>query len=844
MITRTSRSTFALSTLVAACVASVLHAVPVRAESQTMEAREVQFSVPRQSAASGILEFARQADIQILVSERILEDKQTAEVQGSYSVSGGLEALLSGTGLIVQSTDGKTVTLQLARLRTAMLDVGPGQSATETAEDTGELATVNVFGTLKDEVSAGSKNGLTLREVPKSVTVVTRERIEAQNLSSLVDVLGQTTGVTLASYTSVDTFFFSRGFRVQTMQIDAGAPAFTGDFGSYLPVDMAVYDHVEMLRGVDGMYSGAGEPGGVVNLVRKRAKATPAIELNLSGGSWNSFRGELDATGALTDDGRLRGRFVAARGENDYFYDRASSEKTILFGTGEYDLTPTTLLIAGASYERRKEDGYFTWGFPRYSDGRSLDLPTSAAFNPKWAHWYFTNKEAFAKIEQQYGDHGIVRLNVTHTEQTSENRQFVNYGAIDPVTLTGNIGYGWGNDFDSTQDLVDLSTSGRFPLFGLEHRYTVGADYARIDAGDTKSYRLPGYDYPGPAIDVFNFDPSLYPEPVAEQNGYYPDNGQTQRGVYATLGIQLAKPLRLTLGGRYGKYKYLTVFQGSGPDGSPIGAPSVTRYDDSKFIPSAALSYDFSEDWSAYASYAETFKVQASSLAGPLPGSPLPPVTGEGVELGVKGEIGGLLNASAALYRVSRNGQAVNDPAYPPLPGGNGSSCCYLSRGDVISKGLDTEISGTVLPGWQMFAGYTFNESEYKGPEDGFWGAGGYFLDMTPKHMLKLWTTWQLPGEYSRWTFNAGVVAQTESYVSGSALAEIGGTDYVAYKFAQSGYSIWNAAVQYRLGEAWTIGVYGDNLFNKKYYQVLGDTGRENVYGTPRNVTLNIRARW
>ena len=111
MITRTSRSTFALSTLVAACVASVLHAVPVRAESQTMEAREVQFSVPRQSAASGILEFARQADIQILVSERILEDKQTAEVQGSYSVSGGLEALLSGTGLIVQSTDGKTVTL-------------------------------------------------------------------------------------------------------------------------------------------------------------------------------------------------------------------------------------------------------------------------------------------------------------------------------------------------------------------------------------------------------------------------------------------------------------------------------------------------------------------------------------------------------------------------------------------------------------------------------------------------------------------------------------------------------------------------------------------------------------
>lgn len=110
--------------------------------------------------------------------------------------------------------------------------------------------------------------------------------------------------------------------------------------------------------------------------------------------------------------------------------------------------------------------------------------------------------------------------------------------------------------------------------------------------------------------------------------------------------------------------------------------------------------------------------------------------------------------------------------------------------------------------------------------------------------MLKLWTTWHLPNALSRWTINAGVVAQTETFASGTALAAGSTTQYVAYRFEQDAYSVWNASVEYRVNEHWSVGLYADNLLDEKYYQVVAPVTGENVYGVPRSYVLNVRGRW
>ena len=113
-----------------------------------------------------------------------------------------------------------------------------------------------------------------------------------------------TPGVTVLQRFNADQFFpsfFSRGFQVQNFQIDGGAPISYGADSIYTstltPVfDMSKYDHVEILRGAGGAYTGTGDPGGVLSLERKRPTDAPQILGELGAGSFNAFRGSVDVS--------------------------------------------------------------------------------------------------------------------------------------------------------------------------------------------------------------------------------------------------------------------------------------------------------------------------------------------------------------------------------------------------------------------------------------------------------------------------------------------------------------------------------------------------------------------
>ncbi len=83
--------------------------------------------------------------------------------------------------------------------------------------------------------------------------------------------------------------FYSRGFAIERLQIDGGAPMDIGHPTSYglIPqIDMAEYDHAEVLRGADGLFNGYGDPGGVINLARKRPLDHSQLVVEGQYGSW------------------------------------------------------------------------------------------------------------------------------------------------------------------------------------------------------------------------------------------------------------------------------------------------------------------------------------------------------------------------------------------------------------------------------------------------------------------------------------------------------------------------------------------------------------------------------
>lgn len=120
-----------------------------------------------------------------------------------------------------------------------------------------------------DAITVG-KTAQAMREMPQSVSVLTKQRLEDQNITDLGKAAEQIVGLTVQDSGHRLTDIYSRGFAIDSVQIDGGAPMSTSSSSyTFISYDMTEFDRVEVLRGAAGLLNGTGNPGGAVNLVRK-----------------------------------------------------------------------------------------------------------------------------------------------------------------------------------------------------------------------------------------------------------------------------------------------------------------------------------------------------------------------------------------------------------------------------------------------------------------------------------------------------------------------------------------------------------------------------------------------
>ncbi|MES2697185.1 MAG: TonB-dependent receptor plug domain-containing protein, partial [Verrucomicrobiota bacterium] len=180
----------------------------------------------------------------------------------------------------------------------------------------------------------------------QSATVLTRQRLDDQNLVAIADILKHATGITVQRFDGAGHFnsYHARGYAIDSLQLDGIA---FGNTGNVTEFDAAVYDRVEILRGPAGLFQGAGEPGAALNLARKRALSLSRFAAAATVGSWSARRLELDATGSLAANGRLRGRAVVVADERESYQDYIESSRRVAYATLEYDLGASTTASRG-----------------------------------------------------------------------------------------------------------------------------------------------------------------------------------------------------------------------------------------------------------------------------------------------------------------------------------------------------------------------------------------------------------------------------------------------------------------------------------------------------------------
>lgn len=785
----------------------------------------IHFSLPAQPLGRSLLQWGERASLQVFFMQEAVAGLTAPALSGRLTPADALARLLQGTGLDY-ARNGANITV--SRRGGATLLAPVRVSGDSIADEDRETYTADY---------ASMARGLSLRETPQSLSIMTRQRIDDQALVSVGDVLGQTPGMTVVAGDNGDVNkVYARGFAVDSMMIDG--VALDSYQQKYFNPNLAMYDRVEVIRGANGLFSGTGEPGGAINLVRKRPLAHSQVSLTAMAGSWDNYRAEVDAAGPLAANGKLRGRGVVSYQGRDYFYRNSNASNSLVYGILEADVAERTKIAIGASYEKRKSTPWHS-GLPRSPDGTDLRLPRRTALNASWNNLSADHKEIFAQIEQGLGGDWKVKLDAQYIKRTSYEESADGYGAVDPATGLGTHINVWGFDYDNKIESLDLNLSGSFTLLGQRHQLLVGGDWREVR--HTNAYHGVSYEQELPQVPISEFSPGRVPRPsrfwIYER---WPDYGARQHGWYGRLKISLTDRFKLFGGGRYASYAYASPFKKYDSAGRILN-DEVEKYRESGiFTPYGGLTYDLSEQWTGYGSVTMIHQSQANRLSGPAPGSPLDAITGKNYEIGLKGEHdGGRLNTAFALYRIERKGEAVRDPAYPDIEVGNeGLNCCWLRQGEVVSEGFDAEITGELSPGWQLAAGYTYNRNQNK-------VTSGVYHSITPRHLFKLWSTYRLPGNLTAWTLGGGVTVQSTHYVSGAvntynpATRKYDGSR-VPFKFTQGGYAILSASVQYAISPQWTATLNLNNLLDRTYYKTMGTIDRNNWYGEPRNFYLTL----
>ncbi|MCE4522177.1 TonB-dependent siderophore receptor [Xanthomonas hortorum] len=652
-----------------------------------------------------------------------------------------------------------------------------------------------------DVARSSTKLQLSLRETPQSVVVVTRQQIVDRNLQSLQDVTDTVAGFNSPTWDTERTYINARGFEVDYYRIDGIPTDYSGD----VQQNMAIYDRVEIIRGANGLTSGAGSPAASIDLVRKHADSDVFTgRVDLSAGRWDRYRGTVDLQSPLNTAGNVRGRVVTSYEDKQSFRDYYSKQSSLFYGIVDADFSDATSGYIGVNKQRNDGRGTTWGGVPAYfSDGSRTDFARSDSFTPRWARGVADTTNAFAGLTHRF-DNGA-QLHVEYSHQRFEaDWKSVLFGYLNyPDRDTGlGLASNFGGRYPtlSAQNSLDAYATVPLTLWGREHELVAGATWMNRNLRSWSNAPL----QPLSAESVYAWTGRMaQPEWTPLTKGE--EREVRQVAAYAAGRFSLTDALKAIVGARITDWKNTDQL---------VPANSYERR--GRSTPYAGLIFDVDDHHSLYASYTGIFKPQSNRDRS---GRYIEPLEGNSYEVGAKGEyLGGQLNAALALFRIEQDNRAVNDPGQL-VPGTTDQA--YLAAKGTVSQGVEFQLDGQLSEQWRIAFGFAqFDAND----------ASGVDVNPTsPRREATLFTSWQ-----------TGPLRVGGGLSWQSAIHELmSGPQGNTQRLTQGSVLLANAMARYDINQAWSAQLNVRNLFDRKYYANIVYQSQL-IYGDPRDVELTV----
>jgi TonB-dependent siderophore receptor len=676
---------------------------------------------------------------------------------------------------------------------------------------------------------SATKTPLSIRETPQSITVITRDSIEARQARDVNTALELAAGVT-SGRSGQGGPFAGRGlsegenFNMRGQDLNPNRDIRIDGFAvSSSAFDMGAYERIEAVKGPASALYGQGSLGGFINLVPRRPQAEFGASVAVQAGSFDTFRTEFDFTGALTGDERVLGRMTVAVDDSGSFTDGVETETALIAPSLEARIGDRTRVSGRMLFQH---DRYVpSQGVPLRVDGnRALapNIPRSMFLGiPSMEKSHGENLYASVRVDHEISDRWLASLFLQAGRQ--ENRRFFDSYAYNYFGLPdGEVSVASDTALIENDNWAgELRVQGRFDAFGREHILLFGVEKNRRH--NTTAF---GYTSLG-TVNIYDGDfESLGTIPGGAGNQPFDVEDDTisiNDAAYAQVILSVTERTKLIAGTRYDQSNQRRRGR------SNLTNDDIGKKSDSAHTFRFGLTHDFTPNITAYGSYAESFNpVDAVTKTGEI----LDPETGKGFEAGIKTEwFAKRVGATAAIFQQELENQPIPDLTDPDFS---------VSGGQQRTNGIELELTGSPIPGLTIGASATWLDSKYIDPTDPYIGLNPYG---SVDRLASLFVSYELQSGMLR-GFGLGATLVSEGKRSASFAGAADQYGNGSDEIFLPGYERFDLDVFYKGLPNWDLSLHVRNVTDETYIERFRDVSGSNYFGAPRSVLVRAQYRF